>query len=134
MPESARSPFSYAILRVVPRIERGERFNAGVVVFCRQLGFLGAKVALDEQRLAALAPAARADEVLAHLEALVNVAAGEPGAGAIAELPPSERFGWLVAPSSTIIQPSEVHTGLTDDPVATLEALFREMVEPVAPD
>jgi hypothetical protein len=134
VPESARSPFAYAILRVVPRIERGERFNAGVVVFCRQLGFLGAKVALDEQRLAALAPAARADEVLAHLEALVNVAAGEPGAGAIAELPPSERFGWLVAPSSTIIQPSEVHTGLTDDPVATLEALFREMVEPVASD
>ncbi len=134
MPAPARSPFSYAILRVVPRIERGERFNAGVVVFCRQLGFLGAKVALDEQRLAALAPAASADEVLAHLEALVNVAAGERGAGAIAELPPSERFGWLVAPSSTIIQPSEVHTGLTDDPVATLEALFRELVEPVAPD
>lgn len=134
MPASARSPFSYAILRVVPRIERGERFNAGVVVFCRQLGFLGAKVELDAQRLAALAPAASADEVLAHLEALVNVAAGEPGAGAIAELPPSERFGWLVAPSSTIIQPSEVHTGLTDDPIATLEALFRELVEPVAPD
>ena len=134
MPAPARSPFSYAILRVVPRIERGERFNAGVVVFCRQLGFLGAKVALDEQRLAALAPAASADEVLAHLEALVNVAAGERGAGAIAELPPSERFGWLVAPSSTMIQPSEVHTGLTDDPVATLEALFRELVEPVAPD
>jgi hypothetical protein len=134
VPGSARSPFSYAILRVVPRIERGERFNAGVVVFCRQLGFLGAKVELDAQRLAALAPAASADEVLAHLEALVNVAAGEPGAGAIAELPPSERFGWLVAPSSTIIQPSEVHTGLTDDPIATLEALFRELVEPVAPD
>ncbi len=134
MPAPARSPFSYAILRVVPRIERGERFNAGVVVFCRQLGFLGAKVELDAQRLAALAPAASANEVLAHLEALVNVAAGEPGAGAIAELPPSERFGWLVAPSSTIIQPSEVHTGLTDDPVATLEALFRELVEPVAPD
>jgi Protein of unknown function (DUF3037) len=128
VPESARSPFSYAILRVVPRIERGERFNAGVVVFCRQLGFLGAKVALDEQRLAALAPAARADEVLAHLEALVNVAAGAPGAGAIAELPPSERFGWLVAPSSTIIQPSEVHTGLTGDPQATLDALFAELV------
>jgi Protein of unknown function (DUF3037) len=134
VPEPARSPFSYAILRVVPRIERGERFNAGVVVFCRQLGFLGAKVALDEQRLAALAPATSAGEVLAHLEALVNVAAGDPDAGAIAELPASERFGWLVAPSSTIIQPSEVHTGLTDDPVATLEALFRELVEPVAPD
>ncbi|MGO9495537.1 MAG: DUF3037 domain-containing protein [Solirubrobacteraceae bacterium] len=128
MPESARSPFAYAILRVVPRIERGERFNAGVVLFCRQRGFLGAEVRLDERRLAALAPDARADEVRAHLEALVNVAAGEPQAGAIAELPPSERFGWLVAPSSTIIQPSEVHTGLTDDPRKTLDALFEELV------
>ncbi len=128
MPESARSPFAYTILRVVPRIERGERFNAGVVLFCRQRGFLGAEVRLDERRLAALAPDARADEVRAHLEALVNVAAGEPQAGAIAELPPSERFGWLVAPSSTIIQPSEVHTGLTDDPRKTLDALFEELV------
>jgi hypothetical protein len=128
VPESARSPFAYAILRVVPRIERGERFNAGVVLFCRQRGFLGAEVRLDERRLAALAPDARADEVRAHLEALVNVAAGEPQAGAIAELPPSERFGWLVAPSSTIIQPSEVHTGLTDDPRKTLDALFEELV------
>ncbi|HTP22116.1 MAG TPA: DUF3037 domain-containing protein [Solirubrobacteraceae bacterium] len=132
MPEPARSPFSYAVLRVVPRIERGERFNAGVVVFCRQRGFLGAKVELDERRFAALAPAARADEVRASLDALVNVAAGAPEAGAIAALPASERFGWLVAPSSTVIQPSEVHTGLTDDPVATLDALFRELVEPVA--
>jgi hypothetical protein len=128
VPESARSPFAYAILRVVPRVERGERFNAGVVLFCRQRGFLGAEVRLDERRLAALAPDARADEVRAHLEALVNVAAGEPQAGAIAELPPSERFGWLVAPSSTIIQPSEVHTGLTDDPRKTLDALFEELV------
>ena len=128
MPESARSPFAYAILRVVPRVERGERFNAGVVLFCRQRGFLGAEVSLDERRLAALAPDARADEVRAHLEVLVNVAAGEPQAGAIAELPPSERFGWLVAPSSTIIQPSEVHTGLTDDPRKTLDALFEELV------
>jgi hypothetical protein len=128
VPESARSPFAYAILRVVPRVERGERFNAGVVLFCRQRGFLGAEVRLDERRLAALAPDARADEVRAHLEALVNVAAGEPQAGAIAELPPSERFGWLVAPSSTIIQPSEVHTGLTDDPRKTLDALVKELV------
>jgi hypothetical protein len=129
--ESARSPFSYAILRVVPRIERGERFNAGVVVFCRQLGFLGAKVWLDERRLAALAPDVSSDDVRGHLEALVRVAQGDPGCGDIAKLPPSERFGWLVAPSSTIIQPSEVHTGLTDDPQATLEALFTELVEPV---
>ena len=128
MPEPARSPFTYAILRVVPRIERGERFNAGVVLFCRQRGFLAAKVALDEQRLSALAPDTRASDVRAHLEALANVAAGDPDAGAIAALPPSERFGWLVAPSSTIIQSSEVHTGLTGDPEATLDALFEELV------
>ena len=132
MPEPARSPFAYAVLRVVPRIERGERFNAGVVLFCRQRGFLGAKVELDERRLAALAPYTSAGDVRGLLEALVRVAAGDSDAGAIAALPASERFGWLVAPSSTIVQPSDVHTGLTDDPVATLEALFRELVEPVA--
>jgi hypothetical protein len=124
VPEPARRPFSYAILRVVPRVERGECFNAGVVLYCRQLGFLGVRVGLDERRLAALAPDA-------HLEALVRVAAGDPDGEAIAALPPSERFGWLVAPSSTIIQPSAVHTGLSDDPQATLDALFAELVEPV---
>jgi Protein of unknown function (DUF3037) len=128
VPDSARSQFSYAVLRVVPRVERGERFNAGVVVYCRQRGFLGARVALDDVRLAALAPELPADEVRAHLEALVRVADGDPDAGPIARLPPSERFGWLVAPASTIIQPSEVHTGLSDDPAATLEQLFAELV------
>jgi Protein of unknown function (DUF3037) len=131
VPESARSPFSYAILRVVPRVERGERFNAGVVLFCRQKQFLGAKAALDERRLAALAPDARADDVRAILEALVGVAEGNPEGDPIASMTPSERFGWLVAPSSTTIQPSRVHTGLTDDPRATLDALFAELVEPV---
>ena len=130
-PESARRPFSYAILRVVPRVERGECFNAGVVLFCRQLGFLGVKVGLDERRLAALAPDASAVDVQAHLDALVRVAAGDPQGEAIAALPASERFGWLVAPSSTIIQPSAVHTGLSEDPQATLDALFAELVEPL---
>jgi hypothetical protein len=125
------SPFSYAILRLVPRVERGERFNVGVVLFCRQLGFLGLRVALDEARLAALAPGVSAAEVREHLAALVAVAEGNPAAGAIASMPPSERFGWLVAPSSTIIQPSEVHTGLCGDPQATLEALFAKLVAPV---
>jgi len=119
---------------VVPRIERGERFNAGVVLYCRQRDFLGVKVALDEARLKALAPATSADEVRAHLEALERVARGDPECGPIASLPQSERFGWLVAPSSTIIQPSRVHTGLSEDPQATLDALFAELVEPVAPD
>jgi Protein of unknown function (DUF3037) len=126
--DSARSPFSYAVLRVVPRVERGERFNAGVVVFCRQRGFLGAKVELDDRRLSALAPDTSASEVRAHLEGLARVAAGDPDAGAIAALPPSERFGWLVAPSSTIVQPSKVHTGLTRDPGDTLDSLFAELV------
>ena len=135
MPESARSPFSYAILRVVPRVERGERFNAGVVAVLP-----AARLPRGEGRRSTNGgsrrsrPDARADEVRAHLEALVRVAAGDPEAGAIAELPPSERFGWLVAPSSTIIQPSEVHTGLTDDPARPSRPLFAELVEPVAPD
>jgi len=131
VPEPVPRPFSYAVLRVVPRVERGECFNAGVVLFCRQLDFLGVKVGLDERRLAALAPDASAEDVRAHLDARVRVAAGDPDAGTIAALPPSERFGWLVAPSSTIIQPSDVHTGLSRDPQATLDALFTELVEPL---
>ena len=134
MPEPALSPFSYAVLRVVPRVERGERFNAGVVLFCRQRDFLGLRVGLDERRLAALAPDLAADEVRGHLEALARVAEGAAGTGAIGALPASERFGWLVAPSSTVIQPSEVHTGLSSDPRATLDALFAELVEPVVPE
>jgi len=131
VPEPVSSPFSYAILRVVPRVERGERFNAGVVLFCRQRNFLEVKVGLDERRLAALAPDVPAQDVRGYLDALVRVAAGSDDGGAIAELPASERFGWLVAPSSTIVQPSEVHTGLSCDPAATLEQLFTELVEPV---
>lgn len=127
-----RNPFSYAILRVVPRIERGECFNAGVVLFCRQRDFLELRVGLDEARLRALAPELSADEVRGHLDALVRVVLGDPDGGAIAKLPASERFGWLVAPSSTIVQPSAVHTGLTADPEATLAQLFAELVEPVA--
>jgi hypothetical protein len=132
VPEPPRSPFSYAILRVVPRVERGERFNAGVILFCRQRDFLGARVELDENRLAALGPDVEASDVRDHLRSLVRVADSEPGAGPIAAMPPSERFGWLVAPSSTMIQPSEVHTGLCEDPRETLDVLFSELVEPAS--
>jgi hypothetical protein len=128
VPAPRRNPFSYAILRVVPSVERGERINAGVVLFCRQRGFLDARVALDERRLAALAPELDAGVVRAHLDGLVRVAEGEPAAGPIAALPQSERFGWLVAPSSTVVQPSEVHTGLCEDPARTLDELFDELV------
>ena len=128
-------PFSYAILRVVPDIDRGERFNAGVVLFCRQRGFLAARVALDRTRLAALAAEVSperldswAAELDGRLSMLAGVAAGDPAAGPIAALAPSERFGWLTAPASTSIQPSEVHTGLCADPAATLDALFARLV------
>ena len=122
------APFAYAILRVVPRVERGEQLNVGVVVYCRQREFLDLRAELDEARLAVLAPDLDLAEVRASLEALRAIVCGEPAGGALAALPPSERFGWLVAPASTIIQPSEVHTGLTDDPKATLDRLFDTLV------
>jgi DUF3037 family protein len=129
VPESAPSPFAYLILRVVPSVERGERVNVGVILFCRQLGFLHARVGLDHARLSALDPDLRLAELADHLDALVRVSDGAPGAGPIAALPASERFGWLAAPSSTIVQSSEVHTGLCCDPAATLEALYDRLVE-----
>jgi len=123
--------FAYAVLRVVPRVERGECFNAGVVLFCRRRRFLAARVELDERRLAALAPDTDAAAVRAHLDALARIAAGDPAGGSVAALEPSERFGWLVAPSSTVIQPSAVHTGLCEDPAEMLDRLFVELVAPV---
>ena len=126
-----RSPFQYALLRVVPNLERGEYVNAGVVVFCRQLKFLEARVSLDEGRLLALAPATDTAPIRARLEVLCAVAAGDVEAGgAVARLDPSERFHWLVAPSSTAIQPGPVHTGLCDDPRGLMDRLFKTLVMP----
>ena len=129
----SRSGFQYAIVRVVPRVERGERLNAGVILLSRPKRYLGARTGLDDARLLALAPDADPDEVRPHLEAIERFARGDESAGPIARLGQAERFHWLVAPSSTIIQPSEVHTGLTDDPAAELEALFRALVLAPAP-
>ena len=123
-------PFEYAVLKVVPRVERGECINAGVVLYCQSERFLGARVHLDPDRLRALDPDADLDAVRAHLEAVRSVCAGGPEAGAVGCLPLRERFGWLVAPRSTVVQPSEVHTGLTEDPEADLERLLRSMVLP----
>jgi hypothetical protein len=128
-PEPARHPFAYAIVRVIPRVERGEAINAGIVLFCRPKRFLGVRVALDEARLRALDPACDPAEVRAHLAAVERIAAGDPAGGPIAALTQAERYHWLVAPSSTVIQPSEAHTGLTSDPKAMLEHLFRTLVE-----
>lgn len=127
-PAATRHPFEYAIVRVVPRVERGEGFNAGIVLMCRPLRFLGARVELDASVLVALAPDCDPEIVREHLEAIVRIAEGDPDAGPIAALSAPERFHWLVAPSSTIIQPSPVHTGLTADPAATLEHLARTLV------
>jgi Protein of unknown function (DUF3037) len=125
---SGREDFQYAIVRVVPRVERGECLNAGVVLFCRRRGFLAARTALDEAALAALAPGTDPLEVRPHLEAIERIATGDPGGGPIAGLEPSDRFHWLTAPSSTMVQVSPVHTGLTADPAAELEHLFARLV------
>lgn len=123
-----RKPFEYAIVRVVPRVERGEALNAGIVLMCRPKRFLGARTELDETLLVAMRPDCDPEIVRAHLAAIEAVAAGAPDAGPIAALPVPERFHWLVSPSSTVIQPSDVHTGLTADPAATLDHLFRTLV------
>ena len=121
-------PFQYAIVRVVPRVERGEAVNAGVVLFCRPRRFLGARTGLDEALLAALAPGCDPAEVRAQLETLVAVAEGRSEGGHVATMPQSDRFHWLTAPASTIVQPSPVHTGLCDDGDAVLARLFDELV------
>ena len=128
MPDSPRDPFQYAVVRVVPRVERGEFVNAGVVLFCRTRDFLAARIELDEARLAALSPALDVAEIRSHLDALVRVAAGDPEGGPLARLEQSERFHWLVAPSSTMIQTSPVHTGLSEDPEKTLAHLVATLV------
>ena len=129
MPE--RVPFEYALLRVVPRVERGECLNAGVLLICRAHRFLEARVALDVGRLRALAPYLE-DDTIAQVErqiALVPlIAVGDSDAGPIAKLGLGERWHWLTAPASTVVQPSPVHTGLLTDPAARLDRLFATMV------
>lgn len=123
----AGAEFQYVLLRVVPALDRGERINAGVVVYCPQRDFLAARVALDAGRLAALPGGLDPAAVAERLEAMRRVAAGE-GADALAAMPAQQRFGWLAAPASTAIQPSPIHTGLTGDPQATLDHLFTTLV------
>lgn len=131
----SRDSFEYALIRVVPRVERGECLNAGVVLFCRPRRFLEARVELDETRLRALVPDLSTDELDAiqnQLALIPRVAAGDPTAGPIARLDTPQRWHWLVSPSSTIIQPGPVHTGLTGDPAESLEHLFETMVKTIS--
>ncbi len=124
-----RDVFEYALLRVVPRVERGECINAGVIVYCRAKAYVGARTHLDEARLLALDPAADVAGVRAALGAVEGVCAGGDAAGHAAGDDPGRRFRWLVAPRSTIVQPGPVHTGLTLDaaaePARLLDLLVR---------
>lgn len=127
----SRDSFEYALIRVVPRVERGECINAGVVLFCRPRRFLESRTVFDEPRLRAFVPDLDESELAAIREQLAlipRIASGDPTAGPIAHLPMPQRWHWLVAPASTVIQPGPVHTGLTDDPDESLENLFETMV------
>jgi hypothetical protein len=127
------SSFDYAIVRVVPRVERGEFINAGVVLYCLEQRFLGARVELDERRLLGLAPEVDLVVVRSHLEALPLICAGGAAAGPIGRLPQKERWHWLVAPRSTILQMSPVHSGLCESPERALEELMDRVVRAPAP-
>jgi hypothetical protein len=124
----AQASYDYAVVRVVPRVDREEFINVGVILFSKALHFLAARVEVNEERLRSLAPAVDVDLVRRHLEAIPRICAGEEDAGPIALLSQSERFQWLVAPRSTMIQVSPVHGGLCDDPGARLEELFQWLV------
>ncbi len=123
-----QSSFDYAAIRVVPRVDREEFINAGVILFCKERRFLRAQVALDPERLSALWPNPDVDLVQMHLTAFTKICDGDPGAGPIAQLSQAERFHWLVSPRSTTVQVSAVHSGLCHEPEIALERLFQQLV------
>jgi hypothetical protein len=123
-----KQPYEWAVLRLVPRVERCEFVNVGVVLYCQHLGFLAARTTDDLDRALALDPRLDVEAVLGHLASVRDVCAGEASSGDSARRPAGDRFRWLVAPRSTVLQTSPVHTGLTDDPAAELAALYGRMV------
>lgn len=126
----AHCSYDYAAIRVVPRVERQEFVNAGVILWCREQEILEARVELDESRLRALDATVDLDAVRRHLASISIICAGGTDAGPIGKLPSRERFDWLVAPRSTIIQTSAVHSGRCNDVAATLERLLDALVRP----
>jgi len=124
----ATHSYDYAIIRVVPCVERGEFINAGVILHCTERAFLKSVVHVDERRLLALWPDLDLDLIRQHLDAFPKICAGDLDAGPIARLSHKERFHWLVAPRSTTIQVSPVHSGMSDAPQTTLDELFRRLV------
>jgi hypothetical protein len=123
-----QSSFDYATIRVVPRVDREEFINAGVILFCKERRFLQARVTLYPERLKALWPESDIDLVQLHLMAFSKICDGDPAAGPIARLSQAERFHWLVSPRSTTVQVSAVHTGLCQDPEIAFERLFQQLV------
>jgi len=124
-------PFEYAVLRVVPRVERGEGVNVGVVLCCRTRSYLEARIELGPRQvtaLEALAPDLDLDAVRSHLDELARIVAGDPDGGPMARLDAPERFRWVTSPSSTMLQPSEVHGGVTESPEQSLQDLFDRLV------
>jgi len=121
--------YDYAVVRVVPKVDREEFINAGVIVSCPDLSFLEARIKLNESRLLALDPGIDLDLVRNHLESIPTICRGGEEAGSIGQLPQRQRFHWLVAPRSTIIQTSPVHTGRCHDPANALQRLVETMVD-----
>ena len=124
---SAQSSFDYAVIRVVPRVEREEFVNAGVILFCLEQNFLAARVHVNAERLNALWPELDVELIRQHLEAFPKIAVGDLSAGPIAHLSQRERFHWLVSPRSTMIQVSPVHTGICGNPERSLDRLFERL-------
>ncbi len=124
-----RELFEYAVIRLVPRVEREEFLNVGVILLCKKRNFLHVLYEVKEERLRAIFPECELEEVKCHLEALARIAAADPTAGPIAQLDAAGRFRWLTAQRSTVIQASKVHPGLCTDPMGMLERLFEQMVQ-----
>lgn len=122
------SSFDYAVIRIVPSVEREEFFNAGVIMFCPEQKFLGARVYLDPEKLKAFSAELDAEEVQRRLEAIRKICAGDQTAGSIAQLDRRARFHWLIAPRSTVVQVSAAHSGICEEPESVLDRLFKEQV------
>jgi hypothetical protein len=119
--------YEYAVIRVVPRVEREEFFNVGIILYCKSLGFLAVDYAIDPQKFAGFCSGMEVEDLNAYLQSFRKIAAGE---GPIGALPVAERFRWLSATRSTVVQTSRIHPGLTEDPAKKLRQLMQELVEP----
>jgi hypothetical protein len=126
MPEN--NLFEYAVIRVVPQVEREEFLNAGVILYCPKLKFLECRCSIDEKRLCSFSDRVDVEEIKAHLHSLAEICRGSKDGGPIAKLDIASRFRWLTATRSTVVQTSKVHPGLCEDPLKTLEKLYSEQV------